>query len=137
MKLVILDKDDKGLSGYECVYMDSPQINLSHISDNECSEILIKNCFTQVSVVNAVEFLVLVCSKLRRGGTIKLNGVDARTLARAIVRGNMNDKEFNDIIYSCKSLLSIPTVKDILHRAGLKIETLTLNGINYDITATR
>ena len=137
MKLMILNPGEVGPSGYECVYMTDFGVNLDHISDNECEEISIKNCFSMLPLDAYVDFLVVTCKKLRRKGVLRLNGVDARTLSRSLIKGVMNDKDFNNIVYSCKSLVSIPTVKNIIHRSGLQIETLTINGFNYDLTATR
>jgi len=137
MKLMILNDGEEAISGYEAVYIGDEGIKLDNVSDNECTEILVKNAFTQVSIDKSIETLMLLCSKLRRGGKLKFNGVDSRTLARNLIRGSMDDKQFNDIVYSCKSLISIPMIKEVIRRSGLKIETLTLNGISYDVTATR
>jgi len=137
MKLMILNPGEKGPTGYEFVYMTGVDVNLDHISDNECEEISVQNCFASLPLEASIGFLTALSCKLRRGGLLRFNGVDARMLCRALIKGKMNDQDFNTIVYSCRSLLSVPTVKEIIRRSGLQIETLTLNGFNYDVTATR
>ena len=137
MKLIIVDPEEKYPSGFTPKNIVDGEIDLSDISDNECEEILIRNAFTQVPIDNCVQILVQLSSKLRRGGIIRFNGVDSRTVARKLISGIIDDKEYNNLVYSCKSMLSIPLVKEVVHASGLKIETLKLEGFNYDVTATR
>ena len=136
MKLQILNPGDTGLTGYETKYLDK-DFSLEDVSDNECTEILVKDSFTQLQGEESVKFLMTLCAKLRKNGSIVLNGIDSRTLARGLIRGVVSDKEFNDLVYSCKSMVSIPILKEIVHKSGLKIKTLNLKGVNYDLTATR
>lgn len=137
MKLMILDETEAAISGFEVRRLVNETIDLSDVSNNECTEIFIKNAFTMVSLDKSVELLLGLARKLRKGGTIRLNGVDSRTLARDLIVGNLDDKQYNEIVYSCKSLLSIPLMKEICVKCGLSIVTLTLTGFNYDLTATR
>lgn len=137
MRLQILNQGEEGLTGYEKRVITDNKVDLSEVSDNECDEILLGGSPFSLPHSELVGFFVLVSSKLRKGGVLRFSGVDSRMVARGLINGTMSDEQFNSIIYHWNSILSIPEVKNLLHGLGLKISTLTIRGLDYEVEASR
>ena len=137
MKLLILNEGVEPHAEYENRYIKNGALDLQGISDNECIEIVLKDIVNNIPVNEIVPMLVALSGKLRKGGKMYINGLDLRTFSRRLLKREISDEEFNKIVYSLKSVTSVPTIKTIISQSNLQIEKLAIRGMQYELIATR
>jgi len=89
-------------------------------------------------VMNQIETLSVVVSKLRYGGRITLHGLDLYELSLRLLRGEVNLQETSNLIYNGRQ--SSTGLLDVMHKLeqlGLTIQIGRLNEIEYYISAER
>ena len=112
-------------------------VDLSDVSDNECTEIVLQDVLNQVPMDTVVAFMSAFAQKLRKGGTLSVNGLDLRMFCRRVLKNDIDDKTFNAVTNSNKSIISIPSLKQIVAQSGLVVERLRINGDKYECVTTR
>jgi hypothetical protein len=82
-------------------------------------------------------FLDLVISKLRLGGEILVSGIEQKVMAKHILNGYLKESQFNEILTFANSMETLSDTVNLLNSKGLKIKTTNMNGIEYEVSATR
>ena len=136
-KIHVVRKDEESIEGYEKVEITPEGINMTAISQNECSLILASDIVDAVPTHDVPNALGLFASKLRIGGSLVTGGFDINLISRAIVRGDLDTQSASEMVCSQSSCLDMDTVKNILKSLQLKIKSTTYEGFKYEIEATR
>lgn len=138
MKLQIVSNEKHRIEGFKSYVLDeNGEVDLVEVFTNECEEILLGDSINKIPLNKIEKFLTNVFSKLRKGGTVKLNFMNPRLLAMALCRDEMTLGDFNIALYSNKSLTDLDSIEAIVISNGLSIETCKLNGVGYDVTIIR
>lgn len=136
MKLQIIT-EQKGLVGYVHAFLRDGQLDLSEISDNSCETILCDDFLNQLPYSQNLDGLRFLCSKLRKGGEIMFSGIEPRLLSRALISQEITNEEYNNAVYSKKSMVPIQELKSIIKNCGLSTITLKIIGVNYEFIGSR
>jgi hypothetical protein len=137
MKISITTNENSSITGYQSFFIKDGTLDLSSISNNECQEILLGDSLNKIEYDRLGEVLQIIVSKLRMGGRIKLFGLEPGALCRGYLTANISEADFNKTLFSLKSCVSSKSLKATLQSMGLRIETIFIQGLAYDITATR
>ena len=136
-KLAILQMGAEHPEGYQVLEIRNGAIDIDRFSENECTEILAPNLLDYFGFESLNPVISSIVSKMRKGSTIKIGGVDARMMARGIIEGAIPVYDLNQAIFSRRSITDVNLTKELLISLGLKIISARLVGLNYEIEATR
>jgi hypothetical protein len=137
MKIQITAKPQSDIAGYQNFLIENGNVDLSSVSENECEEILLGDSLNHLEYGQNGDILKIAVSRLRKGGIIKMFGLEPAVVCKSYISGNMNDSDFSRTINSVKSCICSKTLKESLELLGLKIQTIFIQGLAYDITAVR
>lgn len=136
MKIHIVDDPNKAIEGYNIIIFNNLDEQFAGLSNNCCEFILANNIFDYTESKNIPEIIQKLFLKLRLNGKMSIGGKDINLFCKAVKNGLISEHEASDIVAKSKSLISYGFVQDIVKQLGLKYTT-QLNGINYEITASR
>ena len=137
MKIHILKSDQKEIENYKRITVSDDQINLSEISDNECSFILANDVLDSFSVENIGSLITSIIKKLRIKGAVVIGGTDIRLFSKNVINGTISGENAAKIIGSLRSMTTLNDTQNIIKSLGLNIDSTQISGINYEIKATR
>lgn len=137
MKLQVLKSDQDSIENFTQVFVSPNEIDLKDISDNECETIIAPDVLDSFSAQNIAELIKALLSKLRLGGEISIGGTDVRLFSKCTLNGSLSVSEASDIAGQMESMTALPMIQDMLLSAGLRIISSHLNGIHFEIKATR
>lgn len=138
MKIDIVTKEEYATKTYKPVIIhDNGTIDLYDISDSECTEIKAMSVIGKFKNENLRDSLNNLVKKLRIGGTLIISETDCNIVCRQLLSGSLSEENFNKIISNKNSLPSLKYVAEVLKSNGLKIKTQRLNGLDYQIIASR
>ena len=95
--------------------------------------------FTIISATDILEnspsdnILDKLCSKLRMGGFLQLNGIDGLELCRGVYSGNITLIQYSNIIKNVRRVYSILSLKKYFADKQWKIEFAGLHQNKYNI----
>lgn len=138
MKLQIIRSNQEGIQGYEIVKVEQPNsLELAHIIDNSCESILAPDLADSFHVSVLSKLCQTLLGKLRLGGEIVLGGTDIRLFAKAITNGLLKPVEACDTACSAYCMSTSDMVKEEFQKLNLKIISIHMDGIHYEIKAVR
>jgi hypothetical protein len=137
MKLLIIKEGEEPVAEYNTKFMQNGNVDLSDISANECTEIVLQDVLNQLTIEQIVPFLTNVAGRLRKGGRMFINGVDLRVISRRLLKFEIDDQQFNTIFYTRNSVVSSTTVRGIVGQLGLVVDKMIINGEKYELIVTR
>lgn len=138
MKLQIIKQDQEEVRGYEVVFVDRNQLDLTKVADNECEFILASDIMDSFSGGDSSkQVLQALRTKLRLNGTVVVGGTDVRLFAKAVLSGVLPLDAASNIVTGVHSMTSSIKTEELLKSLGLTIESVTLDGLHYEIKATR
>jgi predicted SAM-dependent methyltransferase len=137
MKIHILKSDQKEIENYKRITVSDDQINLSEISDNECSFILANDVLDSFSVENIGSLITSIIKKLRIKGAVVIGGTDIRLFSKNVINGTISGENAAKIIGSLRSMTTLNDTQNIIKSLGLNIDSTQISGIHYEIKATR
>ena len=137
MKIHILKSDQKEIENYKRITVSDDQINLSEISDNECSFILANDVLDSFSVENIGSLITSIIKKLRIKGAVVIGGTDIRLFSKNVINGTISGENAAKIIGSLRSMTTLNATQNIIKSLGLNIASTQISGIHYAIKATR
>ena len=137
MKIHILKSDQKEIENYKRITVSDDQINLSEISDNECSFILANDVLDSFSVENIGSLITSIIKKLRIKGAVVIGGTDIRLFSNNVINGTISGENAAKIIGSLRSMTTLNDTQNIIKSLGLNIDSTQISGIHYEIKATR
>ena len=136
-KIHVVPKGSETIQGYDKVEVSESGIDMSGISDNECSFILASDIVDEIPTDNIANALQIFVSKMRKGSTLITGGTDIRLLSRAVVRGDIPTVEASKLMSASNSCVDLITVTGLLKSLGLTIKSTAYQGVRYEIEATR
>ena len=107
MKIHILKSDQKEIENYKRITVSDDQINLSEISDNECSFILANDVLDSFSVENIGSLITSIIKKLRIKGAVVIGGTDIRLFSKNVINGTISGENAAKIIGSLRSMTTL------------------------------
>lgn len=137
MKLQIIVNESEKIEGYTHLNLQTLQEDIKTIPDNSCESIVAVKVLNRIPLQSIEGFIDLALSKLRLGGEINISGIEQKVLAKFILNGNISEEDFNTLLMFSNSMITRSDTVKLLEVKGLKLKTSNMNGIEYDITATR
>jgi hypothetical protein len=137
MKIHITENVNSAIQGFVLVPIVYGRLDLGGITNNSVAQIIATDAIDSVPSQMLVKFLQDVVSKMRIGCVAIFGGIELDILARGIVTREIGSDKFNNLVYSKKSIYRNSDITDILTNLGLSIEKVLIQGISYEITATR
>ena len=120
------------------------QINeLDKVADDaECTEIILDNILNYFLLQNLNNIMPLICKKLRHGGKLIVNFIDASIVSKMFVNNLISLETFNNLIFgqdqiNRRNAYNIKFIQDILTGLGLEIESISYDNTEASITAKR
>lgn len=137
MKLYITESADNIIAGYTHIPIVYGKIDLSEVPNNGADIIVAPNSLNSIPIDSLEEFIQSIVSKMRYGCQTVFGGIDMNALSLAVVRGEVDDNEYNHMVYNNRGIYSSIKVVDILKSLKLKINSVFMNGYNYEISFSR
>lgn len=138
MKLQINKTGQQEVVGYEQVTVDKPNtLELSHIVDNSCESILCPDIMDMFHPSAINDLCVGLVQKLRMGGELVVGGVDVRLFAKYITNGLLSPLEASNIVSKTYSMSTSDMLRACLEGLKLKIVSIHMDGLHYEIKAVR
>ena len=136
MNVYITTKDTE-IKGFQTVRVHENKFNFDDIPKNSCEHIIVEHAIEFFD--NPADFCSHCFSLLRKGGTIKLFGLDLRTVCLNYVNGQMDTKTFNELVIQNKrGALCVNDWVGAIKQLGMDIEKCDLDqGAMYEIIAKR
>ena len=137
MNIYITSTDTQAPSHFEVIKVGVNSVNFDNIPANSCSQIIVERASELFD--DPVKFLSSCFNLLRKDGTIKILGIDLRTVCLSYVNGQMDSKTFNkSIINDHRSALSCDELLNAVKSLGMHVHRCdTQNNALYELLATR
>lgn len=138
MKLQIVSSKETALiDGYTHVKIEDGKLDLSSIVNNSCVEILANGILDLFSLDQINQVVQAIVSKLRSGGSMVIGGTELDLFAALVNYKEVSLEAANNSIAEVSSMTRHKDVRDVLEQLNMKIFSITLTGVNYEIRATR
>lgn len=137
MKIQISHENTESIEGFELVETKYGLTQLEGIVDHSSEEIYIVDCIDKMNYDEATKLLTVAVQKLRLNGKLVVNGTDLNACCQSVNNGQLNSKQFSQLIEQTASLRTGKEVENILRSFGLVIDTFALKGYTYDIKTIR
>ena len=137
MKIHIVREGQETIENYKKVTVSNNSVDLSDISDNECTFILAGDTLDNFSLENIPLFIQNLTKKVRMGGSLVIGGTDIRLFAKSVINGMTPENEASNMVGLVKSMSIIANTLDIIKSLGMQIESTQINGFHYEVTAKR
>lgn len=138
MKLQIVHDDNESIEGYISLTLsENSKSDLSKIVNNSCTEILLLDIIDSFEYDKSLEFLLDVLTKIRLNGSIILRGISSLAFSHALLNGSIDSNKASNIISNIKSIHDQRDVTELLEKNNFRIDTIRLNGVSYELKATR
>lgn len=130
-----INKDGKTIQGFKTIDIVNGSCDFSNIPNNACSQIIIQNALEYLE--NIEEFYGSAVRLIRKNGSIKIYGLDLRSLCLSYVTGELDTKAFKELTKDMKTIVSLQDWTAILQQSGLQIEKCDLKNNMYELVAIR
>ena len=138
MKLQIINNDDESIEGFISLKIGEDfKTTLSQLVDNSCTEVLLLDILDTMEYEKSFAFLADVLKKIRSNGSIILRGVSSLAFSHSLLNGPIDSKQASGIIANINSIHDQKDVINLLESHNFTIDTVRLNGISYELKATR
>lgn len=137
MKLQIVVPNQPAIENFERVEVRPNSIDLSHISDNECTMILANDIVDSFSVDNIASIVTSLTKKVRMGGEIVVGGTDIRLFCKAVINGQMDEPRACQIVGALQSMSNYAMVEQVLQQLKFQILSTQISGVHFEIKAKR
>lgn len=137
MNIYITKDDNKKIENFTNIKIQNFQQEINNIVSNSCENIIADDIVDYLTCESIPKFIETLVSKLRLGGKIFITGLELGVLCRNIISETISSKDFSNVITAKASLSFVNDIVNILKNNNLKIETSTVKGLKYEITATR
>lgn len=133
--IYITNNMEATLDGYDTIPLLYGNLDLKQIPANSCSNILVEEALDSTNDPQATLFDII--SKLRKNGNLFIQGIDFDSMCRQYLNKNIETKEINNYIATKNSTCSFGDVKRMINQSNIKIISASINGVRFDIRATR
>ena len=137
MKIHIVRPEQQSIEGYQRVEVGQNTLELNTIADNECTTILANDIADSFSVDKIGGMIMAVVQKLRLGGEIIIGGTDIRLFAKAVLNEQLPEIDACKMIGTNLSMSNSQIITEIINSRNLKVESVQLMGVHYEVTAKR
>lgn len=137
MKLHIVKPGQESIENYTRVEVSPNALDISMVSDNECTSIMANDILDLFSIDNVPKVLGHLSTKMRMGGDLVIGGTDVRLFCKYVTNDQVDELSAAQLIGACESMTTFDHIANILHSAGLSIASSQINGMHYEIKATR
>jgi hypothetical protein len=138
MKLQIVNNDDESIEGFVSLKVgDDFKTALTQLIDNSCTEVLLLDILDTMEYGQSFEFLSGILRKVRSNGSIILRGVSSIAFSHSLLNGPIDSKQASGIIANIRSIHDQRDVINLLESNHFIIDTVRLNGVTYELKATR
>lgn len=137
MKIHVTENIDQALEGYTIIPILYGKVDVGAIPNNAATSIIAIDAMDSVPTKFFDEFIKNIIQKMRINGELILGGTDLAIISRDVVNRKISCDDYNELIFSKRGIYNSDHVIDVLRSAGLSIETVILNGYNYEIKVTR
>lgn len=137
MKIQIVYEEKEAIEGFEVINIKYGLDSLKGIIDHSSEEIYISESLDKLDLENANLVLSTALKKLRLDGKIFISGTSLRSVCLNVIGNEINYESFSKLIAQSSSLRDVNDIEEILINQNISIETSTVRGNIYEITATR
>lgn len=137
MKLQIVVPTQPSIENFERVEIHPNSMDLSRVSDNECTLILANDAIDYFSVDKIGDLIQSLIKKVRMGGEIVIGGTDVRLFAKMIINDQLDELQACQMIGSIQSLSNMGLVLQVFQQGNFEILSTQISGIHYEIKAKR
>lgn len=137
MKVNLTRQLNNGIHGYKNILYIPNHIDLNELTDNEAEIILANEILDYFSMENIPDLINKIISKLRLNGKLIIGGTDLFVFCKFVSNDLIDENLGNKYIEEKQAMPPMLTIKTLLEKAGLKIETYQFSGMSYEITAIR
>jgi hypothetical protein len=134
MKILITEKLDKTIDGFKVLPIVQSCVQLINIPRNACEYFVIDECIDQIK---DKDILKEIYTKIRKDGVISVIGKDINLLCQALTTRTINEEQFSEYATNQKQLWSLDRIINELKLCGLTIINSSIQGLNYEVSATR
>ena len=135
MNIYITKNMESTLDGYDTVPLLYGNLNLEHVPQNSCANILVEDALDSTNDPQAA--LANIISKLRKAGNLSIQGTDFDTMCRQYLNKNIAPQDINNYVTEKNSVCSFGDIQRTISQHNIKIISAGLNGVKFDIRATR
>lgn len=124
------------ITGYKNI---NPFFNIDDIIDNSAYEIIVQEeVLKSIKNENITEFINLVYSKLRLGGTITFECIDIYQASVMYLNGSINEENLSELINNSSGFYTCKIIENELKKINLKIARISIhNNIYFTVTGER
>jgi hypothetical protein len=137
MKLQILMQDEDKIEGFTSVKLPELPSAAPNIADNECEVIVATKILNLLQQEQIEGFVTMLTTKLRRGGTLVLSGIEPKVLCKMISNDTIRVETLNNVVAQCNSTFPLKDCLSLLSGKGLQIKNAAIQGVEYEIQAQR
>ena len=134
---IYISKDDKKIENFQTVKIQNFQEEMSRVVTNSCENIVADEIVDFLSSNSLSNFIQALSSKLRLNGKLFITGIEIGVLCRHTISEDISSNDFSAATAPRASLSSVNDIVKLLKENGLDIESSTIKGLKYEISATR
>jgi cyclopropane fatty-acyl-phospholipid synthase-like methyltransferase len=134
---IYISKDDKKIENFQTVKIQNFQEEMSRVVTNSCENIVADEIVDFLSSNSLSNFIQALSSKLRLNGKLFITGIEIGVLCRHTISEDISSNDFSSVIAPRASLSSVNDIVKLIKESGLDIESSTIKGLKYEISATR
>ena len=137
MKLHIVKPGQESIENYARVEASPNALDISMVSDNECTSIMANDILDLFSIDNVPKVLEHLATKMRMGGDLVVGGTDVRLFCKHITNDQVDELSAAQLIGNCESMTTLDQISNILQSLGLNVVSSQVSGMHYEIKAAR
>ena len=137
MKLHIVKPGQESIENYTRVEASPNALDISTVSDNECTSIMANDILDLFSIDNIPKVLEHLSTKMRMGGDLVIGGTDVRLFCKYVTNDQVDELSASQLIGVCESMTTCDQISNTLQSLGLRIASSQINGMHYEIKVTR
>lgn len=137
-KVHILPAGKPSIEGYLSIPVHpNESIEMSEHSDNSFDNIFAPDLLDVYSKQNHQPLLNLLATKLRMGGTMVIGGTNLSVFCKSFVNGLISEADSSEIVSTTSSMSTPRTVSDMVRAMGLKIDSVHIDGLHFEVKTSR
>lgn len=137
MKLQIVKPEQESIENYTRVVVSPNTIDLSTVSDNECTVVLANDILDSFSIDNIPSLLTQLAKKVRMQGELVVGGTDIGLFCKLVTNDQIDTLSAIRLLGTVQSMTTLSQTVGILAELGLNIASSQISGIHYEIKAVR
>ena len=137
MKLHIVKPGQESIENYVRVEVAPNTLDVSTVSDNECTSIVANDILDLFSIDNIPKVLEHLTTKMRMGGDLVIGGTDVRLFCKYVTNDQVDELSAAQLIGTCESMTTFDQISNTLQSLGLNIVSSQISGMHYEIKAAR